>query len=195
MEKRESDFYNDNEVYGKFGEQDFVKQFETLGFNVKDVSEDLEFQSTDIDFLVSKNQIKLLDYHNLLFSRDYTKRDIYKFEVKTDTMGYHTRNVVYEFIAHDFAGCLGGSKADFVYYVFVNDANGTLEKLEAWSIDLGKWRKYIREYFFDPNITMDVAERVWGIKRNNLTRQELNGANLLCNIDKLNEHGVAKKIF
>lgn len=207
MEKREPDFYEDNEKYGKFGEADCVQFYETIGYNVKDVSNDLEFQASDIDFVVSKQPIKLLDLHNILFSRechkikDDGKREIYKIEVKTDTVGLNTRNVLYEFIAHDFAGCLGGSKADFIYYVFVDDTTGEVVKKEAWSIDLMKWRQYIREHFFDPSITMDEAARTWGIKRNNLTRidkntgEPLNGGNLLCNIDKLQEYGVAKKVF
>lgn len=190
---REPNFDNDVEKYGKFGEDDFKAYYESLGFLVEDVSLILEFQLSDIDFLISKKPIPMHKYRNIIMSRNTEGREVFKAEVKTDTMAYKTRNIVYEIIAHDSAGCLAASKADFVYYVFVEEVGTELVKREAWSINLYKWRRYLREKFFDGKVSMEEFINVWGIHRSNISRDGINGASLLCNIDKLAEHGIAKR--
>lgn len=203
---RKPNFKYDDEVYGKFGEDDFKKFSDSIGFAYIDVSKDEIFQYVDVDFLISKsfeihnddNGLSLingLNYHNLIFSRDKSKRDVYKFEVKTDTRSYETRNVVYEVISHDFSGCMGASKADYIYYVFIDDSGDELVKKESWSIDLTKWREYIREKFFDTSVRIVDSENIWGIRRNNFNTYGDAVGNLLCNIDILQKYGIAKKIF
>lgn len=190
---REPNFDNDAEKYGKFGEGDFKEYYKSLGFIVEDVSLTLEFQLSDIDFLISKKPIPMYRYREIINARNTSNREVFKAEVKTDTMAYKTRNIVYEIIAHDSAGCLAASKADFVYYVFVEEVGTELVKREAWSVNLYKWRQYLREKFFDGKVSMDDSVNVWGIHRSNISKDGINSASLLCNIDKLAEHGIAKR--
>ena len=189
-------FKEDDEKYGKFGEKDFEEYCKENNLNVLDVSKDIKFQLADIDFLASKKPIGVINnIHNLLFSRNVEGRDILKFEVKTDTRSFETRNVVYEVISHDSAGCMAESKADYVYYLFVDDSTGEIVKKEVWSIYLPAWRRYLREHFFDGKVSVADSERLYGIRRNNYNTHGDAVANLLCKIEKLQEHGIAKKLF
>lgn len=198
---RQPNFKYDDEVYGAFGEKDFVEFANSIGYRCFDVSNNEYFQIADIDFLISKrikigsSTINDKSYYDIIFDRNKEKRDIYKFEVKTDTRSFETRNVVYEVISHDFGGCMSASKADYVYYVFVDDTGDNIVKKEAWSIDLTKWRKYIREKFFDTSVLIKDSERIWGIRRNNYNTYGDAIGNLLCNIDILGQQGIAKRIY
>ena len=199
--ERNPNFKIDDEVYGKFGEKDFEEYMLSLNYCFLNVSDNEMYQLADIDYLASK----LLDLpcygldginnHELIYSREANKRNIYKFEVKTDTRAHITRNVVYEIISHDTAGCLGESKADYVYYVFVDDTSGEIVKKEAWSINLPKWRKYLREHFFETKVGLRESRETWGIIKNNYNIHDDCVANLLCNIDMLEKNGVAKKVY
>ena len=51
----------------------------------------------------------------------------------------------------------------------------------------------MREKFFDGKASMDESINVLGIHRSNISGNGINGVSLLCNIDKLVEHGIAKR--
>jgi len=198
MSERKPNFRKDDEIYGKFGEDDFVEFCSGYGLNVKNVSKELPYQLSDIDFLVSKGKIEAFDDKKLIFSRNTEERNIYKFEVKTDTRSFETRNVVYEVISHDFAGCMASSKADFIYYVFVDDVNGDgseIIKKEVWKINLAKWRSYLREFFFSGKISVKEMKDTYGMRGNNYDDNDDRVANVLCKIETLEEHGIAKRLW
>ena len=217
MNTRKYGFGRDNELYGKFGEADFKQYCKENGWYWIDVSNDLPYQLADIDFLMSKSQFSYEDdvkpyERDILFSRELKEynddgtikkeRKIYKFEVKADTRSFKTRNVLYEVISHDSAGCLGESKADFIYYVFVEEPEpGVLIKKEVWYINLPKWRKFLREKFFDSWVSRSDSADKYGIWTNNYTRVDENGkvldaaGNILCDIEILEKNGIAKRVF
>lgn len=203
---REPDFKYDDEIYGKFGENDF-KNFcvETLNFTFLDVSKDERFQIADIDFLISPSLdlpcygLDIINVKELIFNRKPLDRtpQIYKFEVKTDTRSFETRNIVVEMISHDFAGCIASSKADFLYYVFVDDSGDEIIKKEVWTINLCKLREYLRVNFFghEKDENFKDLEQKYGIRTNNYDAHGDKVANFLINIEKLQENGIAKKVF
>jgi len=203
---RKPNFKYDDEVYGNFGENDFKNYcIENLNFTYLDVSKDERFQIADIDFLVSPSLdlpcygLDIINVKELIFDRNPENRVplTYKFEVKTDTRSFETRNIVVEMISHDFSGCMANSKADFVYYVFVDDSGDEIVKKEAWYINLYKLREYLRIHFFGhgkyENFN-DISKK-YGIITNNYDTYGDKVANLLVNIEKLQENGIAKKVF
>lgn len=195
---KHGDFSYDNDVYGKFGEKDFKEYCAQRGHIIKDVSDDFVYQVCDIDFLLRMDGIDNFDAdkRRLIMSAGSKGYDgIYKVEVKCDTRAHKTRNVLYEVIAHDFAGCLGASKADYIYYVFVDDSGETIEKKEVWFINLTKWREYLRNYYFTEKIFVKDKLNKYGLRGDNYSKNNANGANILCNIEKLSECKIAKKIY
>lgn len=201
---RQPNFKYDDEVLGKFGEDDFEKYATENGYEYFNARNDEMCQLADVDFISAKQftivnkTVNGFTKKGLLYHRDKDDRDITKIEVKTDTRSYETRNVIYEFISHDFAGCMGECKADYVYYVFVNVTdNKEIVKKEVWYIDLSKWREYVRIHFFGHGKyeTFYDVERKWGIRTINQNENDDRIANFLCNIEKLEEHGIAERIF
>lgn len=198
---RQPDFEKDDEIYGKFGESDFIDFCRNYNLNILDVSKILAFQIADIDFLVSKNKIDFNDkrkMNDLIFSNNVSKRDIYKFEVKTDTRSYETRNIVYEVISHDFAGCGAKTMCDYFYYVFVTDENGdgsNIVKREVWKIGVKKLRELLRKVFFSGKYSRRELCEKFGLRGNNYDTNGDKVANILCNIEKLNEFGIAKRLL
>lgn len=195
---RTPNFKQDDEKFGKFGEKDFKEWCEVSGWKYLDVSMEPLCQVADIDFFISKREIppSLLtdskELKELVFSKNTQNRSVFKVEVKCDTRSFETRNIVYEVIAHDFAGCCGETKADFVYYVFVDE---DVNKKEAWMINLRKWREYLRTNFFGKikELSYGGVVKDYGIKVNNFNTYGDCTANFLCNIEKLKEAGIAIK--
>lgn len=67
--------------------------------NIMDVRSDKRSQDDDIDFIVQ-----------------YTNKQVYKIEVKTDRMAHETGNIIYELTSNGNPGCMARSKADYFYY-------------------------------------------------------------------------------
>lgn len=128
---------------------------------------------------------------------------IRKIEVKTDTVTITSRNIVYEVISHDSAGCMAETKADYIFYVCVDDTNidtiGIINK-EIWLIDMYKWRKFLRECFFGnmgiPN-TIDTKTGRYkaSLRGNNFSPDKDKVANVLCDIDYMASIGIAQLLF
>ena len=187
---RTPNFKIDNDVYGKFGENVFEQWSNNKGFKTLNVTSDKEFQDQDIDFIsiVNKEYDKerlLLEDKLSFYSEERAKNTAFTTEVKTDTRTFSTRNVVYELLSHDNPGCLARSKADFIFYVAV-DEDATVTK-EAWFINLSKWRKWLREH------SRDVNHHDSPIKLNNYSTHGDGCMNFLCNIDQMVKDGIATK--
>lgn len=195
-------FKYDDEVVGKVGEDHFKDWFcKTRGLYCIDVSKELIWQIADIDFLTSEEE---LDYtkdiepnlrniimHSKGIFKNYHKVDVTKYEVKTDTVSLNSRNVIYEVISHNHAGCLGECKADYVYYVFVDN---TLEVKEVWLIDLVKWREYCNEYFFKDKGYHSREKKIW-TNYYKPKQEEPGTGNILFNIEMLAADGVVERIL
>lgn len=94
-------------LVGEKGET-IAKQFllsssHTRGF--ADARSDPYFQNLDIDYLVSRDDGKIV-----------------KYEVKTDTMAHRTGNIAFEMTTSGNVGCLAKSHADYILY-YLSETN------------------------------------------------------------------------
>lgn len=91
---------------GEEGEEhilEYLRRSDTVT-NIIDVRDSAPYQKMDVDFLVT-----------------LTDGKEYKVEVKTDT--YLSGNIYYETLSsleHDSIGCFEKTKADFLFYYFIN---------------------------------------------------------------------------
>ena len=195
-------FKTDNDIYGKKGEALFESFSAKHGLYIIDVREGKEFQLRDIDYIIIKNPEYTIE--RILEEDSFTKYDKHEkdwisVEVKTDTRTHDTRNLVYEIISHDNAGCLARSCADFIFYVAVN--HDATKIFETWWVKLKEWRRWIREnsYKLNPQKKKDngVFEENHGkqyLKLNNFNTYGDGCLNFLCNVDELVNQGIATKI-
>lgn len=119
--RREPDFTNDMENYGKLGEEVFIKEYSHL--DVEDVRNNSWYQNEDIDFIVNHKDRKI------------------KIEVKTDTVAYATNNIVYEVVAHNSSGWGMISNADYIYEVLIND---DMKVVKTLLVNLRIWKQFIK---------------------------------------------------
>lgn len=169
---RISDFNADNNI-GKIGEEDFKNNWKTCfsqrfppnfwhgNWQFIDVSGIRTFQRDDIDALLMKSSV--LDCckwtedekYDIIDGR-FGDRSTIKVEVKTDTWTYRSRNIVFEMISHYKCGCGLKTKADYFYYVCVD--NKDVHHIQA------RYLIYIRrlmEFYMDNvrNIKNDGTNR------------------------------------
>ena len=93
--------FEDDIIRGKTGER-YVHYMLSHSDKIKgvwDVSEDVKYQNSDVDFLVYT-----------------TKNTVYGVEVKTDFKAHETGNIFFEVETAGNIGCLAKTKADFIYY-------------------------------------------------------------------------------
>lgn len=187
-ELRESNFQNDMKI-GKIGEDDLINllKISPKTEHIEDVSDNPFFQMLDID-IIQFTQLRdsgepyTADDVKEIFLTHSKKRNFFNaYEVKTDTRAEETRNVPYEIISHDNAGCCGITRSDYVYFVFLD--NTTREIKERWLITTKEWRQFIREKFNEAYI-----------KLHNFNRTNDKVLNFLCNIEEMEKQNVAKKI-
>lgn len=191
---RKSNFKNDNEKYGKFGERIFIEYAKHNQWYIEDVSDLESYRPLDIDFLYIKNREwnaeRLLNENQ--FRGNVTNarmaNDAIAFEVKADTVTRKYGNVVYELLSHDRPGCLARSLADFVFYVQIDEINGKLIAEKAWNINLHKWRTWLREH--DKKVNGENSP----VRLNNFNTSGDKCLNFLCSINALVKDGVAKEI-
>lgn len=162
---------------------------------VYDVSDETLFRLIDVDFvqIISDD-----DFGDPYFLDDVRKNLIgngkdssfYRlYEVKTDTVSLKSRNVVYEIISHDGAGCASNSRANYFFYVFLDKKR---KPAEAWLIDTKKWRKYIRKHIEHPVSMLRLHKG--GIAFNEFDKFGDHVANILTNIDIMEEKKIATRI-
>ena len=91
------------------------------GHKFEDVSDIEEFRIFDIDILQynndETNSEKVLDAYYM--GKTTSAADAVAYEVKTDTYGIVSRNIVFEDLSNSNSGCMARTKADYLFYVFV----------------------------------------------------------------------------
>lgn len=143
--ERKPNFNNDN-IIGKIGE-DYIKNFlKEKKLSFEDVSNDIFFQKFDIDIVkLNKNGIK----NNVNINEEIrkyklnlnNKQNITFLEIKTDTFGYISRNIVFEDCCFGSPGCLSKTLSDYIIYIFIDSNNKKI--YEAYSIDIYQLRNWL----------------------------------------------------
>lgn len=95
-------FYNCLEI-AKAGEKIVADIFKKEGYTIKDVSDNKEWQESDVDLLIYKNN-----------------KPIYKIEVKTDEKALETSNIFIETKSNRGLGWIWKTEADYIYIVIPN---------------------------------------------------------------------------
>ena len=194
--KEKPDFEKDNEI-GKIGEN-LLKKILSSSPKTKrviDVSNEYVFQLIDVDFVqitedsLNGSPYTMEDVKRNLIGKWRKNSFFVLYEVKTDTVSFTSRNVVYEFISHDKSGCAANSRADYFFYVFIDE---NLEIKEAWLITVKKWREYIRENHNNQVRMKDLHKG--GIALNEFNKFDDKVLNVLTNIDVMEKEKIAIKI-
>ena len=186
--REKTDFKKDLVTYGPIGERRLMEILTERGRRFEDISGVEEFRIFDVDIIQYNDDI--CTYQNVLDAyykgkfADYVNAVAY--EVKTDTYGIISRNIVYEVISNSNSGCLARTKADYLFYVFVNKQN---EIVEEYLIDIKKLRWWIMSNF-------DNVNKCEYLKSKSMRRGKDNTGIFLINIDYLvnNESKWAKKL-
>ena len=128
--REHTDFKQDSTIYGPIGEQRLKEILTEKGHNFEDVSDVEEFRIFDIDILQynndETNSEKVLDAYYM--GKTTNAADAVSYEVKTDTYGIVSRNIVFEDLSNSNSGCMARTKADFLFYVFLNKQNEIVEE-------------------------------------------------------------------
>lgn len=148
--REHTNFKQDSTIYGPIGEQRLMEILKEKGHNFEDVSDIEEFRIFDIDILQyndeETNSEKVLDAYYL--GKATSAANAVAYEVKTDTFGIISRNIVFEDLSNSNSGCMARTKADFLFYVFVNKQN---EIVEEYLINVKKLRWWLMSNFGNIN--------------------------------------------
>ena len=186
--REKTDFKKDLITYGPIGERRLMEILTERGRRFEDISGVEEFRIFDVDIIQYNDDI--CTYQNVLDAYYKGKFadsvNAVAYEVKTDTYGIISRNIVYEVISNSNSGCLARTKADYLFYVFVNKQN---EIVEEYLIDIKKLRWWIMSNF-------DYVNKCEYLKSKSMRRGKDNTGIFLINIDYLinNESKWAKKL-
>ena len=101
--------------------------------------------------------------------------DAVAYEVKTDTYGIVSRNIVFEDLSNSNSGCMARTKADYLFYVFVDKNN---EIVEEYLINVKKLRWWLMSNFSKINQCDYLQSR-------SMRRGQDNTGIFLINIDHL----------
>lgn len=91
---------------------------------IMDVRSDKRSQDDDVDFIVQ-----------------YSNKQVYKIEVKTDRKAHETGNIIYELTSNSNPGCMARSKADYFYY-YIPGLN------KVYVLNNKGLRDYLDEHFY-----------------------------------------------
>ena len=175
--REHTNFANDVKVYGPIGEQRLKEILTEKGHNFEDVSDVEEFRIFDIDILQynndETNSEKVLDAYYM--GKTTSAADVVAYEVKTDTYGIVSRNIVFEDLSNSNSGCMARTKADYLFYVFVNKQN---EIVEEYLINVKKLRWWLMSNFGSINKCDYLQSR-------SMRRGQDNTGIFLINIDYL----------
>ena len=112
--REHTNFANDVKVYGPIGEQRLKEILKEKGHKFEDVSDVEKFRIFDIDILQynndETNSEKVLDAYYM--GKTTSAADAVAYEVKTDTYGLVSRNIVFEDLSNSNSGCMARTKAD-----------------------------------------------------------------------------------
>lgn len=172
-----TNFKHDVLVYGPIGEQRLKNILTQRGHKFEDVSSIEEFRIFDVDIIQYNNSDTtykdVLNSYYLGKSTNHVNAIAY--EVKTDTYGIISRNIVFEELSNSNNGCMARTKADYLFYVFVNKDN---EIMEEYLINIRKLRWWLMLNFSKIN-------KCDYLKSKTMRRGEDNTGIFLINIDHL----------
>ena len=175
--REHTNFSNDVKVYGPIGERRLMEILKEKGHKFEDVSDIEEFRIFDIDILQynndETNSEKVLDAYYM--GKTTSAADAVAYEVKTDTYGVVSRNIVFEDLSNSNSGCMARTKADYLFYVFVDKNN---EIVEEYLINVKKLRWWLMSNFSKINQCDYLQSR-------SMRRGQDNTGIFLINIDHL----------
>ena len=175
--REHTNFANDVKVYGPIGERRLMEMLKEKGHKFEDVSDIEEFRIFDIDILQynndETNSDKVLDAYYM--GKTTSAADAVAYEVKTDTYGIVSRNIVFEDLSNSNSGCMARTKADYLFYVFVDKNN---EIVEEYLINVKKLRWWLMSNFSKINQCDYLQSR-------SMRRGQDNTGIFLINIDHL----------
>lgn len=175
--REHTNFANDVKVYGPIGERRLMEMLKEKGHKFEDVSDVKEFRIFDIDILQynndETNSEKVLDAYYM--GKTTSAADAIAYEVKTDTYGLISRNIVFEDLSNSNSGCMARTKADYLFYVFVDKNN---EIVEEYLINVKKLRWWLMSNFSKINQCDYLQSR-------SMRRGQDNTGIFLINIDHL----------
>ena len=175
--REHTNFANDVKVYGPIGEQRLKEVLKEKGHKFEDVSDVEKFRIFDIDILQynndETNSEKVLDAYYM--GKTTSAADAVAYEVKTDTYGLISRNIVFEDLSNSNSGCMARTKADYLFYVFVDKNN---EIVEEYLINVKKLRWWLMSNFSKINQCDYLQSR-------SMRRGQDNTGIFLINIDHL----------
>ena len=175
--REHTNFANDVKVYGPIGERRLMEMLKEKGHKFEDVSDIEEFRIFDVDILQynndETNSEKVLDAYYM--GKTTSAADAVAYEVKTDTYGIVSRNIVFEDLSNSNSGCMARTKADYLFYVFVDKNN---EIVEEYLINVKKLRWWLMSNFSKINQCDYLQSR-------SMRRGQDNTGIFLINIDHL----------
>ena len=175
--REHTNFANDVKVYGPIGERRLMEILKEKGHKFEDVSDIEEFRIFDVDILQynndETNSEKVLDAYYM--GKTTSAADAVAYEVKTDTYGLISRNIVFEDLSNSNSGCMARTKADYLFYVFVDKNN---EIVEEYLINVKKLRWWLMSNFSKINQCDYLQSR-------SMRRGQDNTGIFLINIDHL----------
>ena len=175
--REHTNFSNDVKVYGPIGERRLMEILKEKGHKFEDVSDIEEFRIFDVDILQynndETNSEKVLDAYYM--GKTTSAADAVAYEVKTDTYGLVSRNIVFEDLSNSNSGCMARTKADYLFYVFVDKNN---EIVEEYLINVKKLRWWLMSNFSKINQCDYLQSR-------SMRRGQDNTGIFLINIDHL----------
>lgn len=185
--REHTDFKQDSLIYGPIGENRLKEILLEKGYRVEDISDRTEFMPFDIDILQFRKDIPSTTEDVLAALRNNQScgdAGATGYEVKTDTFGIISRNIVWEDISNSNPGCMARCKADFLFYVFIDKERVIREE---YLIVVRTLRRWLMEHFNEIN-------KVPYLQSKSMQRGRDNTGIFLINIDKLVEEHIAKKL-
>ena len=181
-----TNFKKDVEIYGPIGENTLKEHLTRKGKIFIDTSNEEGFRIFDVDVIqLNDEEIDIADCLNCLrHGSSLSNVDAIGYEVKTDTVGIKSRNLVFEMFSNSNPGCLARSAADYLYYVFIDENNNVVEE---FLIKMKTLRYWLMEHFWEIN-------QVNYLKSKSMRRGQDNTGILLVNVDKLVEDKICVKL-
>ena len=193
-----TEFKKDAQEYGPIGEQRLAQILTYRGRKFEDTTNIPAFRAFDIDFIYYEDE--KLTYRDLL-KEYYNGKDgrdlaVKTYECKTDTVAIESRNIVYENISNSNPGCLSRSKADYMFYVFIDDDTKVIK--EEYLIDLHALRWWLCVNFHKINVETFVKNKETGQKKKLIEPKSMRRGNdntgiFLLDIDYLVDYSKENK--
>jgi hypothetical protein len=198
--RKKTDFNNDVQEFGPIGEERLSQILTSRNRRFDNTSNIAAFRAFDIDFIYYEDNT--LTYRDLL-KEYYNGNDgrnlaLKSYECKTDTYALKSRNIVYEDISNSNGGCLARSKADYVFYVFIDSQTKGIK--EEYMIDLHALRWWLCRNFNKINVETFTKTDANGtvtekklIEAKSMKRGKDNTGIFLIDIDYLVEYSKQNK--